>query len=91
MTSTAVAPTAEAHGPAAEREVDVLIASGHALLRAGYRALLEDAAGIQMTGEAATGDEAMMKLRARDRAQLVAFAYESGLVVSHRGQLRPVQ
>jgi DNA-binding NarL/FixJ family response regulator len=75
MTSTAVAPTfstgpetarpnlrlvaPEARGPAAEREVDVLIASGHALLRAGYRALLEDVAGIQIAGEAATGDEAV--------------------------------
>jgi hypothetical protein len=33
----------------------------------------------------------MMKLRARDRAQLVAFAYESGLVASHPSHLQPVQ
>jgi DNA-binding NarL/FixJ family response regulator len=32
-------------------------------------------------------NRAMMKLRARDRAQLVAFAYESGLVTSNRPQL----
>ena len=34
---------------------------------------------------------AMMKLRARDRAQLVAFAYESGLVASHSSDPQPVQ
>ena len=34
---------------------------------------------------------AMMKLRARDRAQLVAFAYESGLVASHSCDPQPVQ
>jgi DNA-binding NarL/FixJ family response regulator len=33
-------------------------------------------------------NRAMSKLRARDRAQLVAFAYESGLVTSRRP--RPV-
>jgi len=32
----------------------------------------------------------MMKLRARDRAQLVAFAYESGLVASRRTELAPL-
>jgi DNA-binding NarL/FixJ family response regulator len=32
-------------------------------------------------------NRAMTKLRARDRAQLVAFAYETGLVASHRPQL----
>ena len=30
-------------------------------------------------------DRAMTKLRARDRAQLVVFAYESGLVAPRRG------
>jgi DNA-binding NarL/FixJ family response regulator len=34
-------------------------------------------------------NRAMMKLRARDRAQLVAFAYESGLVASRRTELAP--
>ena len=34
---------------------------------------------------------AMMKLRARDRAQLVAFAYESGLVASARATPSPSQ
>jgi DNA-binding NarL/FixJ family response regulator len=32
-------------------------------------------------------NRAMMKLRARDRAQLVAFAYETGLVASQRPEL----
>jgi len=35
-------------------------------------------------------NRAMMKLRARDRAQLVAFAYESGLVASRRTELAPL-
>jgi DNA-binding CsgD family transcriptional regulator len=34
---------------------------------------------------------AMMKLRARDRAQLVAFAYESGLVASQQCDPQPVR
>jgi DNA-binding NarL/FixJ family response regulator len=46
-------------GPAATHEVRVLIAAGPALLRAGYRALLESAAGISIAGEAATADDAV--------------------------------
>jgi DNA-binding NarL/FixJ family response regulator len=56
-----VPPPAE--GPAATPEVRVLIAAGPALLRAGYRALLESAAGICIAGEAATADEAVSLAR----------------------------
>ena len=41
-----VPPQPEVLSPAATREVRVLIAAGQALLRAGYRALLENVAGI---------------------------------------------
>jgi DNA-binding NarL/FixJ family response regulator len=54
-----VPPLPEVLGPAATSEVRVLIAAGQALLRAGYRALLENVAGITIAGEAATADEAV--------------------------------
>ena len=46
-------------GPAAVHEVRVLIAAGPALLRAGYRALLERAGGISIAGEASTAEQAV--------------------------------
>ena len=54
-----VPPSHELEGDSPSREVRVLIASGHSLLRAGYRALLESAAGIAIAAEAATADEAL--------------------------------
>jgi DNA-binding NarL/FixJ family response regulator len=54
-----VPPPFEAQDPPAAREVRVLIAAGHALMRAGYRALLEGATGIAVTAEASTADEAI--------------------------------
>jgi DNA-binding NarL/FixJ family response regulator len=54
-----VPPSQELEGDSPIREVRVLIASGHSLLRAGYRALLESAAGISIAAEAATTDEAV--------------------------------
>ena len=50
-------------GPVAAREISVLIADGHALLRAGFRALLENELGITVAGEATTGDEAVAVAR----------------------------
>lgn len=41
----------------------VLLAAGRPLLRAGLRVLLEEAAGLQLAGEAATGDEALRLCR----------------------------
>jgi DNA-binding NarL/FixJ family response regulator len=54
-----VPPPSDILEPTETREVRVLIAAGQALLRAGYRALLESAAGISVTAEAATADEAI--------------------------------
>jgi DNA-binding NarL/FixJ family response regulator len=54
-----VPPSHEVEGQAPSREVRVLIASGHSLLRAGYRALLESAEGIAIAAEAATVEEAV--------------------------------
>jgi len=41
----------------------VLLADDQALLRAGFRVLLESAADIEVTGEAATGEEAIALVR----------------------------
>ena len=49
----------EVEGPAATREVRILIATGHALVRAGYRALLENATGLEIAAEASTADQAI--------------------------------
>jgi DNA-binding NarL/FixJ family response regulator len=54
-----IRPAYEVGDAAPTRDVSVLIAAGHALLRAGYRALLENAAGISIAGEAINGDEAV--------------------------------
>ena len=66
---------------AREREVVSLVAMG----------LSNDEIGDCLAVSPATAkthiNRAMMKLRARDRAQLVAFAYESGLVASPRSEL----
>jgi DNA-binding NarL/FixJ family response regulator len=48
-----------ADAPAATGEARVLIATGHALLRAGYRALLDGASGISVAAEASTVDQAV--------------------------------
>ena len=56
---TLVPPNGIAHGPVSAQEISVLIADGHALLRAGFRALLESELGISVAGEATTGDEAV--------------------------------
>ena len=71
-----VPPSHEVFGPAATREVRVIIAASQALLRAGYRALLENVAGISIAGEAATADEAVSLANWRD-ADVVLL--ESGL------------
>jgi DNA-binding NarL/FixJ family response regulator len=52
-----VASDVEASAPA--REVRVLIAAGQALMRAGYRALLENEAGIAVAAEASTAEQAI--------------------------------
>ena len=54
-----VPPLHEFERPSPRQEVRVLIASGHSLLRAGYRALLESAEGISIAAEAATVEEAV--------------------------------
>jgi DNA-binding NarL/FixJ family response regulator len=49
--------------PAAAPAVRVLIADGQALVRAGFRALLEPGGRISVVGEAATGEEAVAEAR----------------------------
>src|SRR4051794_25734760 len=43
--------------------VRVLVADGHALVRAGFRALLEDTEQIAVVGEAADGEQAVALAR----------------------------
>lgn len=54
-----VEPLDRVQHPGASPEIEVLIAGGQALVRAGFRKLLETASGIRVTGEASTGDEAV--------------------------------
>jgi DNA-binding NarL/FixJ family response regulator len=54
-----------AHGGAPERRVSVLIADDQALVRAGFRAILEEQPGIAVVGEAADGRNAVDLARRR--------------------------
>jgi DNA-binding NarL/FixJ family response regulator len=56
---TLVPPDGRVQGPAATREISVVIADGRALMRAAFRVLLETEFGITVAGEATTGDEAV--------------------------------
>lgn len=58
-----VPPEGRVQGPAATREISVLIADGQALLRAAFRVLLESELGITIAGEATSGDEAVALAR----------------------------
>ncbi|WP_308295700.1 response regulator transcription factor [Streptomyces odontomachi] len=56
MTRPAVGPAA---GPAAGGPIRVLLCDDHAVVRAGLRALLASADGIEVVGEAGGGEEAL--------------------------------
>ncbi len=45
----------------ASETIRVLLVDDHAVLRAGLRALLEAEPGIEVVGEAGTGEEGVMK------------------------------
>jgi DNA-binding NarL/FixJ family response regulator len=76
---TLVPPDGRVQGPAATREISVLIADGHALLRAAFRALLETEFGITIAGEATTGDEAVELARRTDPDVVLIDARLPGL------------
>ena len=59
--STHPARTAEA-----DREISILVADDQALVRAGFRAILEGQPGITVCGEAADGEEAIELVRRLD-------------------------
>ena len=67
-----LAPCTAPEAPRAEpsRDVRVLIAEGEALVRAGYRALLETDELIKVVGEAASGQNAVL-LAAETRPDVV--------------------
>src|SRR5690606_1678488 len=46
------------------KTIRILLADDHAMFRAGMKALLESEPGLEITGEAATGDEAVDRVRA---------------------------
>jgi DNA-binding NarL/FixJ family response regulator len=60
---TLVPPDGRVQGPVASQEISVLIADGQALLRAAFRALLESEFGINVAGEATSGEEAVVMAR----------------------------
>lgn len=51
------------HGPVATREIRVLIAVAEPLIRSALRFLLEQESGMAVSGEAATGEEAVAQAR----------------------------
>jgi DNA-binding NarL/FixJ family response regulator len=58
-----LAPPPDVQGPAATREISVVIVDGQALLRAAFRVLLQNEYGITISGEATTGDQAVRLAR----------------------------
>src|ERR1051325_4076691 len=69
------------------KKITVVLADDHALVRRGFRRLLEDDAGIAVVGEASDGDEAV-KLALDLTPQVVvmdcAMPVTSGLVATRR-------
>jgi DNA-binding NarL/FixJ family response regulator len=57
--------TGGAHAPAGEPAIRVLLADDQALVRAGFRALLDAQSGIEVVGEAGDGREAVELARSR--------------------------
>jgi DNA-binding NarL/FixJ family response regulator len=74
-----VAPHGLADRPRPARATRVLIADGQALVRAGLRALLEAAGPIIVTGEAATGEDALALARTGSPDVLLIDAMLPGL------------
>jgi DNA-binding NarL/FixJ family response regulator len=63
--------------PVARPPVRLLLCDDHAVVRAGLRALLSSAAGIEVVGEAGTGEEALA-LAARLRPDVVLMDLQLG-------------
>ncbi|MEX2528662.1 MAG: response regulator transcription factor [Gemmatimonadota bacterium] len=59
MTTSSPPQSASQPGPSDSDAIRILLADDHAIFRAGLRALLELEEGIQVVGEAASGDEAV--------------------------------
>jgi DNA-binding NarL/FixJ family response regulator len=58
-------PAASVYGPAMDESISVLIADDQALVRAGFRSILEAQPGIKVVGEAADGRDAVALARHR--------------------------
>ena len=68
-------------------KITVLLADDHALVRRGFRRLLEDDAGIEVVGEASDGDEAVKLAQSLTPQVIVmdcAMPGTSGLVATRR-------
>src|SRR5438552_1852819 len=82
-----------------QKTVRILLADDHALVRAGIRALLNAMAGVEVVGEASSGEEALeITARQREVLKLVAtgkstkeIAFDLNLSVktveAHRAQI----
>src|SRR5437016_5813596 len=53
-----------------QKTVRILLADDHALVRAGIRALLNAMSGVEVVGEASSGEEAL-EIAARERPDIV--------------------
>ena len=70
----------------ADAKITVLLADDHSLVRRGFRRMLEDDDGIEVVGEASTGDEAIALTRQLKPAVVVmdcAMPGTSGLVATY--------
>jgi DNA-binding CsgD family transcriptional regulator len=76
----AVAPSGAAELTAREREIAALVGTGLSNLDIAQRLSISAATAKTHV------NRAMMKTGARDRAQLVVFAYETGLVAPRTGR-----
>ncbi|MEW1654075.1 MULTISPECIES: response regulator transcription factor [unclassified Streptomyces] len=70
-------PTPHSPGAVPERRVRLLLCDDHAVVRAGLRALLSAEGGIEVVGEAATGEEALA-VAAQQRPDVVLMDLSLG-------------
>lgn len=63
-----------------DQKIKILLADDHQLVRKGFRALLEELDFVEVTGEAANGQEVIGQLRRGVKADVVLLDYEMPLL-----------